>query len=98
MYVLVRGEAEISIGGVVVETCDPGTVVGEMAVIDSSPRSATVTAKTDCEFAVVDKKRFLFLVDETPRFAIYVMQVIAHRLKQCDLRLLEVVPGTAHKS
>jgi len=89
MYVLVAGEAEITLDGVVIEVCTAGTIVGELAVIDGSPRSATVTAHTDCEFAIVDKKRFHFLVDETPRFAVSVMQVMARRLKQCDRRLIQ---------
>ncbi|RTL50597.1 MAG: cyclic nucleotide-binding domain-containing protein [Rhodocyclaceae bacterium] len=97
MYVLIRGEAEVTIDGMLVETCEPGTILGEMAVIDGSPRSATVTALTDCEFAIVDKKRFLFLVNETPKFAIFVMQVMAQRLKACDLRLLEAKAGNSRQ-
>jgi CRP-like cAMP-binding protein len=89
MYVLLAGQAEITLGGVLIELCNAGTVVGELAVIDGSPRSATVTAHTDCEFAIVDKKRFHFLVDETPQFAISVMRVMAERLKLCDQRLVK---------
>jgi CRP-like cAMP-binding protein len=91
MYVLITGTAEVSIGGVSMEMCGPGDILGEMAVIDGSPRSATVTARSACQFAVVDRKRFHFLVDETPKFAIFVMQVIAQRLKQCDRRIVESV-------
>jgi CRP-like cAMP-binding protein len=88
MYVLVEGEAEISMGGVVVEELGPGSFVGEMAVIDGSRRYATVTATSRCKLAKIDEKRFSFLLDETPGFAINVIRVIAQRLKACDLRLL----------
>lgn len=88
MYVLVRGEAEIQVGSLPVEQIGPGAIVGEMGVIDGSPRSATVVACTECEFSVIDKRRFLFLVQETPRFAIEVMKVMAMRLRQCDDKLL----------
>lgn len=84
MYVLISGTAEIRVGDVVVEHAERGTIVGEMAVIDKSPRSATVVASTDCSFAVIDERRFQFLVDETPRFAIEVMRVMARRLRQSD--------------
>lgn len=87
MYVLISGTAEIKLGGLVVEEATRGAIMGEMAVIDGSPRSATVVAKTDCTFAVIDQKRFHFLVDETPRFAIEVMRVMAQRLRQCDASL-----------
>jgi CRP/FNR family cyclic AMP-dependent transcriptional regulator len=88
MYILIEGEAEVSIGGVLFEKCVPGTFVGELAVIDGSARYATVTALDDCKFVVVDSKRFHFLVDEAPRFAIDVMRVMAQRLRSCDQRIL----------
>ena len=98
MYVLVRGRAGIDVPGLPTETCGAGDVVGEMAAVDESPRTATVIAHTDCEFAVIDKRRFQFLVDEAPRFAIDVMRVMARRIKQSNQRLveanLEVRPAT----
>lgn len=89
MYILIDGKAEISIGGVLFEECTQGSIVGEMAVIDGSPRYATVTALTNCKFVSVDKKRFHFLVDESPGFAIEVMRVIAQRLKKTSLRVIQ---------
>lgn len=91
MYVLVRGEAEIEMGDLSIEICRPGDIVGEMAMVDGSPRAASVTARSDCEFAVIDNKRFHFLVDEAPRFALDVMRVMAQRLKQSNQRLLEAL-------
>ena len=87
MYVLINGEAEVTAGGMSIEVAKAGDILGELALIDGSPRSATVTARTDCELAVIDKKRFHFLVDESPRFAIDVMRVMARRLKQSDQRM-----------
>ncbi len=88
MYVLLEGEAEIFINDVSFEKCASGSIVGEIAVIDQSPRSATVVASTPCVFAVVDRRRFHFLVDETPGFAVAVMQVLSQRLKRCSERVL----------
>lgn len=87
MYVLITGEARIMIGELVLEDVRQGAILGEMAVVDQSPRSTTVTAKTDCTLTVIDQKRFQFLVDESPRFAIEVMKVMAQRLRQCDANL-----------
>lgn len=84
MYVLIEGTADITISGMLFEECSPGTFMGEMAVIDSSPRNATVTARSDCKFAVIDQKRFQFLVDEAPKFAIDIMKVMSKRLKKCS--------------
>ena len=88
MYVLIEGEAEVTIAGLFFEKCTSGSFVGEMAVIDGSPRVGTVTATKDCKFVVIDRDRFHFLVDEAPRFAIDVMRVMADRLRKCDQRIL----------
>jgi len=92
MYVLVEGAAEISIGGVFFGECTQGSFVGEMAVVDGSPRHATVTAITDCKFVVVDEKRFHFLIDETPGFATEVIRIMAQRLKESNMRVLKAFP------
>lgn len=98
MYVLIRGEAEIVMAGLPIEVCKSGDIVGELAVVDGSVRSATVVAHSDCEFAVIDKKRFEFLVDEAPRFAIDVMRVMANRLKHCNQRLIEATSQSSPKA
>jgi CRP-like cAMP-binding protein len=98
MYILLTGEVEVTMDGLSIEVSKPGDILGEMAVIDDCPRSATVTARTDCELAVIDKKRFNFLVDETPRFAIDVMRVMARRLKQSDQRLSGSAAGSVPSS
>lgn len=97
MYVLIEGQAEVHINGVFFETCQTGAMVGEMAVIDDSPRYATVTAVSDCKFVVVDKKHFHFLVDETPGFAIEIMRILANRLKMCDLRVIKCAEQQAQR-
>lgn len=88
MYVLIEGRAEITIRGVVLDDIGQGDFVGELSVIDGTPRFATVTALTDCKFIIVDRKRFHFLVEETPHFAIEVMRVMADRLRKADLRVV----------
>jgi CRP/FNR family cyclic AMP-dependent transcriptional regulator len=84
MYVIRTGEVAIERGGHVMETLGPGGIFGEMALIDGSPRSATVRAKTDCVVAPINEKSFLFLVHETPFFAVAVMRTLANRLRRMD--------------
>lgn len=93
MYVLISGQARVSIGDLELETVGSGAILGEMAVIDGSPRSTTVTTTADSVFAVIDQKRFRFLVDESPRFAIEVMKVMAERLRRCDQSLQQATAG-----
>jgi CRP-like cAMP-binding protein len=82
MYVIRSGEIEIARDGKVIEMLGPGGVFGEMALIDSSPRSATATAKTACVVAPISEKTFLFLAHETPFFALAVMRTLANRLRR----------------
>src|SRR5215208_4705613 len=69
MYIVLDGEVEVRISDKKLETGSAGTIFGEMALIDNDPRSATVVAKTDCRVVEIGRKRFEFLVSETPYFA-----------------------------
>jgi CRP-like cAMP-binding protein len=81
MFALVSGEVEVTKGGVSVSVLKPGEVFGEMAVIDHQPRSATATARTDCEIVELSERRFLFLVQQTPFFALQMLRLMASRLR-----------------
>lgn len=84
MYVIQEGEANIIVNGQIVETIGPGGIVGEMALIAPSPRSATVTAKTECKVVPIDEGKFKILVHHTPFFALQVMRVMANRLRNMN--------------
>jgi CRP-like cAMP-binding protein len=84
MYVLSVGSAEIIVKNRVVETLQSGNIVGELGIVSPGPRSATVVAKTRCEFVAIDEKRFQYLVQQTPFFATQVMRVLAERLRAAD--------------
>jgi CRP/FNR family cyclic AMP-dependent transcriptional regulator len=89
MYVLMEGDAVVLVGDTVVERALPGALLGELALIEQAVRSATVTATTDCQFLPIDARRFQFLVQQTPNFALHVMRTMADRLRRADLLLLE---------
>jgi CRP/FNR family cyclic AMP-dependent transcriptional regulator len=93
LYVVLDGSVDIVVGAAVVETAERGAVIGEMALIDDSPRSASAIAKTPCRLVGVDQKRFQFLVQQTPNFSLHVMRVLAGRLRQMD-RLLVAAKGS----
>ena len=58
-----------------------------MALIEHAPRTATATAKTDCALVPISEKRFTFMVQQTPHFALQIMKVMAERLRRMDARL-----------
>ena len=86
MYVVKEGEVDVIVRDRVIETLGPGGIVGEMALIDKNPRSATAIARTDCQLVPINETRFSFLVQQTPYFALQVMRVMAHRLRSMDER------------
>lgn len=88
MYVLETGTAEVVVQNRVVETLEHGSIVGEMGLVSPGPHSASVVAKTNCEFVAVDEKRFQFLVQQTPYFAIQVMRLMAERLRATNKLLV----------
>src|SRR6266480_4267258 len=62
----------------------PGALLGEMALIDDSPRTAHAVAKSPSRLAQIDRRRFHFLVQQTPHFATHVMKVLADRLRHMN--------------
>jgi CRP/FNR family transcriptional regulator, cyclic AMP receptor protein len=84
MYVVVAGEVEILIREKIVETIGAGGIFGEMALIDSRPRSAAARAKTIVKAAAIDQRHFLYLVQTHPLFSIEVMNVMTDRLRLLD--------------
>jgi CRP-like cAMP-binding protein len=63
------------------------SIFGEMALIDNEPRSATALAITDVELVPISEKQFLFLVSQTPYFALKVMRILAQRLRATNMSL-----------
>jgi CRP/FNR family transcriptional regulator, cyclic AMP receptor protein len=86
MYVVKEGEVEVRHRGRVLARVGGGAIVGEMALIDHQSRSASVIAVTDVALVPVDEKRFLYLVQNTPKFALEVMRTLATRLRSLDER------------
>ena len=87
MYVVLEGEVELTIDSKVLEVLGPGEPFGEMALIDQVGRTATAVAKTPCKLAVISEKRFLFMIQQTPEFALQIMKVMADRLRKMNARI-----------
>lgn len=81
MYVVQSGVVEMVIGDKVIEVCGPNEAIGFMSMIDSAPRSSTARVREDCELSVLDQRKFRFMVDEVPNFALYIMGAMARRIR-----------------
>jgi CRP-like cAMP-binding protein len=81
MYVVQSGVIEMVIADKVIEVCGPNEAIGFMSMVDGAPRSSTARVKETCEVSVIDHRKFRFMVDEVPNFAIYIMGAMARRIR-----------------
>ena len=81
MYVVQSGVVEMTIGDTVIEVCGPNEAIGFMSMIDTAPRSSTARVKEPVELSIIDQRKFRFMVDEVPNFALYIMGAMARRIR-----------------
>jgi CRP/FNR family transcriptional regulator, cyclic AMP receptor protein len=87
MYVVLEGRVAVSVTGRVVERLPAGGVFGELALVEQSPRLASVFAETDCDVLPVNRSAFLELVKSAPDFAVSLLARLAERLRVLTAKL-----------
>jgi CRP/FNR family cyclic AMP-dependent transcriptional regulator len=81
LYVVLQGQVTIHLGSTLVEKAGPGSVIGEMGLIDRTPRFATAIAETQCTLLAVSRLDFLRLVRKNPRFGATVLGTVSERAR-----------------
>ena len=84
MFIVRTGTVILKAGERTLEVVGAGDVVGEMALIDPAPRSATAVAGADCTVTSVTEHTFQDLVKKVPGLAIEVMRIIVRRLRRAN--------------
>ncbi len=88
-FVVMEGQAEVDLDGDVVGSAGPGTVIGEMSLLDATlRRSATVTACSAMKVLVIGPREFDALITEHPAVLRGIAAELARRLHAADTRLL----------
>lgn len=85
-FVIIEGTAEVRRNKKKVATLGPGACVGELALLDHGPRTATVTAATDLQVLVVGSREFSALVDDVPAIAHKLLKALAARIRDLDTK------------
>jgi len=89
VYLLLKGEVALSANGKALGSVRPGEIFGEMAVITHAPRSASAQAKADSSVIALDDKAFQAGLAKKPQFALMMMSVMIHRLRETIAQLKE---------
>jgi glucose-6-phosphate 1-dehydrogenase len=80
MYLICRGEVEvIDVHGKVIRTLKDGDFFGEIGLLMTTPRTATVRAKTLCDLFVLEKTAFGRILRDYPQFAEQIMKTAKER-------------------
>lgn len=82
MFILVDGELEVTVQKKRIDYLTAGMILGEMALVDDRPRSASATATTDVVLAPINRERFLAILRESPQFAVRIMNIMSVRTRR----------------
>lgn len=83
-FVIEEGNATVSVGGNIVRSLGPGEHFGEVALIDSGPRSATIVASTDLRCRGMSAWEFKPFVEEHPEVAWALLETLVGRLRAAE--------------
>ncbi len=82
VFGIIAGEVEMSLQGQFIETIKPGEIFGVGALVHGDRlRTSTAIAKTECRLVTMDRQHFLFAVQQTPMFALEVIQSYSDRYR-----------------
>lgn len=86
-YVIVKGSVIVRRNGRKIAELGPGQSVGEMALFDDGPRTATVVSASVLTVLVLQRQQMLGLIDEMPALASKLLQELARRLRDSNRKL-----------
>lgn len=83
-FVLISGTATVRRNGKKVTTLEPGSVIGELSLLDHGPRTATVVCDGECELLVISQRDFMGVLDEVPALSHKLLATLAGRIRDFD--------------
>ena len=87
MYILLDGLVDVTLKDKIIESIGPGDALGIVGLLDANPRTVTAVVARDAELAVLDRKRFRFMVESVPHFVWYVIGELVGRLRATNAAL-----------
>jgi CRP-like cAMP-binding protein len=87
MFLVVDGTASVRRNGRKIATAGPGSAIGELSLLDKGPRTATITADTECKVLVLGAREFAGVLDEVPGLAHKLLASLASRVRELDTKV-----------
>jgi CRP-like cAMP-binding protein len=84
-FVIVSGSVRIERGGRTINTLGPGDFLGEIALLDAGPRTATATAETTCRLLSMTYQMFHELLDASPEIRAAILEAVGQRLRALEV-------------
>jgi CRP-like cAMP-binding protein len=88
-FVIIDGTAEVRINDAKVATLGAGSCVGELALLDHGPRTATVVAETDVRALVIGVREFAAILDDVPSMTQKLLRALAARIRDLDSEIYD---------
>ncbi len=83
-FIIVSGTVRIERGERTINTIGPGDFLGEIALLDGGPRTATATTESPCRLLSMTHERFHVLLDTSPPVRTAVLEAVGLRLRALD--------------
>ena len=83
-FVILDGAVTVKRNGRKVATLGPGSIVGELSLLDHGPRTATAICDTDSTLFVISQRNFLAVVDDVPTLSHKLLASLAGKVRQLD--------------
>ena len=85
-FLIVDGTVNVDKGGNKIGSLGPGEFLGEIALIDGGPRTATATTATDSKLLVVGHREFHSLMEAHPAISLSILEALAKRVRNLDTK------------
>lgn len=97
LYVLASGQVRVHIGDRELAQLKREDCFGEMAVLDTEPRSASVTTLEPCDCLILTQQQLYEAIDETPGIAVNIIRLLSRRIRELNQQVNALEKGQSHR-
>jgi CRP-like cAMP-binding protein len=84
-FIIMSGTVRIERGGRTINVIGPGDYLGEIALLDNGPRTATATTETPCRLLSMTYQMFHELLDVSPEIRAAILEAVGQRLRELEI-------------